>query len=123
MGEFEERLAAREATERRAHSVGVGEGWRSVLERYLGDGEGRLGFFKTLSIALGHAARTDEPIEEIVSVTHAIIVAHPDFNAERAGQYTSQKLHAERRRFAPKMRCARRPSRGASARYGRAIRE
>jgi hypothetical protein len=90
--EFEPRLAVREATERRAHCVGVGQGWRSVLERYLGDGDDRLGFFEPLSIALGYAARSVESANEIAGAMYAIVAAHPDLTAERAGQYTQHWL-------------------------------
>jgi hypothetical protein len=97
--EFEPQIAVREATERRAHSIGVGQGWRSVLERYLGDGEGRLGFFKPLSIALGYAARSSEPADEIVGAMHEIVSAQPDLNPEREGQYTPRWLRNELNRL------------------------
>jgi hypothetical protein len=93
--EFEPHLLVREATERRAHSVGSGQGWRSILDNFLGDGEGRLGFFATLSTTLGYAARTPESADEIVSAMHAIVAAHPDLNDERAGKYTPQWLRRE----------------------------
>jgi hypothetical protein len=86
--EFSAPLAAYTANERHAHSVGAGQGWRAVLEHHLGDGEGRLGFFDPLSIALGYAARSGEPADEIASVMHAIVAAHPDLTPERKGQYT-----------------------------------
>jgi hypothetical protein len=100
--EFEPQLAAREATEQRAHGIGVAQGWRSVLERYLGDGEGRLGFYRPLSIALGYAARSVEPADGVVGAMHAIVSAHPDLNAERAGQYTGAWLLRELNRMRAK---------------------
>ena len=93
--EFSAPLAAYAESERRAHVAGAELGWRALLARYLGDGEGRLGFFKPLSIALGYAARSDEPADEIVGVMHAIVSAHPDLNADRAGQYTPHWLRCE----------------------------
>ena len=93
--EFNAPLAAAEESERRAHVAGSELGWRGVLDRCLGDGEGRLGFFKPLSIALGYAARSSESADEIVGAMHAIVSAHPDLNAERAGQYTVSWLRRE----------------------------
>ena len=93
--EFGAPLAAYAESERRAHVAGAELGWRALLARYLGDGEGRLGFFKPLSIALGYAARSAEPADEIVGVMHAIVSAHPDLNADRAGQYTPHWLRCE----------------------------
>jgi hypothetical protein len=93
--EFSAPLADVVGSERRARIVGTELGWRVVLARYLGDGGGRLGFFKPLSIALGYAARSGESADEIVSDMHAIVAAHPDLNAERAGQYTPQWLRRE----------------------------
>jgi hypothetical protein len=93
--EFRAPLAVVAERERRAHVAGAELGWRAVLDRYLGDGDGRLGFFKTLSIALGYAARSGEPADEIAGVMHPIVSAHPDLNADRAGQYTAQWLRRE----------------------------
>ena len=93
--EFEPQCAVLERTERRACVAGAELGWRAVLERHLGDGEGGLGFFKPLSIALGYAARSNERADEIVGVMHAIVSAHPDLNADRAGQYTPHWLRCE----------------------------
>ena len=93
--EFNAPLAAAEESERRAHVAGAELGWRAVLARYLGDGEGRLRFFNPLSIALGYAARSSESADEIVGAMHAIVSAHPDLNAERAGQYTVSWLRRE----------------------------
>lgn len=90
--EFEPQLAAREATERRAHHIGAGQGWRAVLENFLGDGEGKLGFFEPLTMASGHAARSGEPVDEVAGAMRAIVVAHPDCNTDRAAQYTSAWL-------------------------------
>ncbi len=56
--EFSAPLAAREASERRAHTAGAELGWRAILGHYLGDGGERLGFFQPLSMALGYAARS-----------------------------------------------------------------
>ena len=76
--EYEPQLAAREATERRARERRRVSGLaRAVSISYLGDGEGQLGFFEPLSVALGHAARSSEPADEIVSAMHAIVSAHP----------------------------------------------
>jgi hypothetical protein len=100
--EFEPQLAVREATEQRAHSVGAGQGWRAVLEHHLGDGEARLGFFQPLSVALGYAARSGEDADGIVSAMHTIVAAHPDLNAERAGQYTPHWLRTELNRMRAK---------------------
>jgi hypothetical protein len=100
--EHEPRLAAREATERRAHGVAACQGWRALLDRYLGDGEGRLGFFDPLSMALGHAARSGEDADGIVSAMHAIVSGHRDLNPERAGQYTPHWLRSELNRMRAK---------------------
>jgi hypothetical protein len=93
--EFSVPLAASIESERRAQVAGSELGWRAVLERHLGDGAGRLGFFKPLSIALGHAARSDESADELAGAMQAIVSAHPDLTAERAGQYTAQWLRCE----------------------------
>jgi hypothetical protein len=93
--EFSAPLAAVVESERRAHVAGAELGWRAILERHLGDGEGRLGFFKPLSIALGYAARSSECADEIAGAMHAIVSAHPDLNADRAGQYTQPWLRRE----------------------------
>jgi hypothetical protein len=90
--EFDAPLAVSVESERRARVAGSELGWRAVLERHLGDGAGRLGFFKPLSIALGYAARSAESADEIVGVMHAIVSAHPDLSADRAGQYTPHWL-------------------------------
>ena len=100
--EYEPQLAAREATERCARSVGVGSGWRAVLDNLLGDGEGKLGFYDVLSRALGRAARSNEPADGIVSAMHAIVGSHRDLNPERAGQYTQHWLRAELNRMRSK---------------------
>jgi hypothetical protein len=100
--EFEPQLLVREATERRAHSVGASQGWRAVLEYHLGDGEGRLGFFEPLSIALGHAARTGEDADGIVSAMHAIVSGHRDLTSKRAGDYTTHWLRNELNRMRAK---------------------
>jgi hypothetical protein len=100
--EYEPGLAAREATERRAHHIGAIQGWRTLLDRYLGDGEGRLGFFEPLSIALGHAARSGEGADGIVSAMHAIVCGHRDLTSERAGQYTPHWLRTELNRMRAK---------------------
>ncbi len=94
-GEFEAVLEVYERHERQAHVEGAAGGWRAVLERYLGDGDGRLGFFKTASIALGYAARSGEPADEVAAGMHEIISVHPDLNADRAGQYTTVWLRRE----------------------------
>ena len=94
-GEFSAVLKEYEQHERQAHVEGAAVGWRAVLERYLGDGEGRLGFFKTASIALGYAARSGEPADEVTAGMHEVISVHPDLNADRAGQYTTVWLHRE----------------------------
>jgi hypothetical protein len=93
--EFDAPLAVVTERERRAHVAGAELGWRAVLDRCIGDGSGRLGFFKPLSIALGYAARSSESVDEIAGVMHAIVSAHPDLNADRAGQYTAQWLRRE----------------------------
>jgi hypothetical protein len=59
--EFSAPLAVTAESERRARVAGAELGWRAVLARYLGDGGGRLGFFKPLSIALGYAAARPRP--------------------------------------------------------------
>jgi hypothetical protein len=100
--EFSAPLAAMVKEERRAHVVGAELGWRVVLDRHLGDGEGRLGFFRPLSIALGYAARSGDPADEITGAMHAIVSAHPDLTAERAGQYTAQWLRRELMRLRAK---------------------
>jgi hypothetical protein len=100
--EFEPQLVVREATERRAHSIGGGQGWRAVLEHHLGDGEGRLGFFTPMSIALGHAARSSESADGIVSAMHAIVSGHRDLTPKRAGDYTPQWLRNELNRLRAK---------------------
>jgi hypothetical protein len=100
--EFEPQLAVRQAAERRAHSVGADQGWRAVLEHHLGDGEGRLGFYAPLSMALGYAARSGEDADGIVSVMHAIVSGHRDLNLERAGQYTPHWLRSELNRMRAK---------------------
>ena len=93
--EFDAPLAKVVESERRAHVAGAELGWRAVLARYLGDSEGRLGFFKPLSIALGYAARSSESADEIAGAMHAIVSAHPDLTAEREGQYTVRWLRRE----------------------------
>ena len=93
--EFSAPLAAAVESGRRAHIAGSELGWRAVLARYLGDGEGELGFFKPLSIALGYAARSGESADEIAGAMHAIVSTHPDLNSDRAGQYTAQWLRRE----------------------------
>ena len=100
--EFDAPLAVSVESERRARVAGDELGWRAVLERYLGDGAGRLGFYKPLSIALGYAARSSEPVDEIVGAMHAIVAAHPDLSAERAGQYTAPWLRRELMRLRAK---------------------
>jgi hypothetical protein len=100
--EFSAPLAAYTASERRAHVAGAELGWRAILERHLGDGAGRLGFYKPLSIALGYAARSSESADEIAGVMYAIVTAHPHLTAERAGQYTAQWLRGELMRFRSK---------------------
>jgi hypothetical protein len=100
--EFNAPLAAVVEHERRAHVAGAELGWLAVLDRYLGDGKGRLGFFKPLSIALGYASRSGESADEIAGVMHAIVTAHPDLTAERAGQYTVQWLRNELNRLRAK---------------------
>jgi hypothetical protein len=82
--EFSAVLKAYERHERQAHAEGATGGWRSVIAYRLGDGEGKLGFFRTTSIALGYAARSGEPATEVAAEMHKIIVAHPDLTAERA---------------------------------------
>ena len=89
-------------SERRAHVAGAELGWRAVLDRYLGDGEGRLGFFKPLSIALGYAARSGESADEIAGAMHKVVAAHPDLNAERADHYTQLWLRTELMRLRAK---------------------
>ena len=93
--EFSAVLKAYERHERQAHAEGATGGWRSVMTRRLGDGEGKLGFFKTTSIALGYAARSGEPADEVAAEMHAIIAAHPDLTADREGQYTMTWLVRE----------------------------
>jgi hypothetical protein len=100
--EFEPQRAVLERTERWAHVAGAELGWRVVLERHLGDGDGKLGFFRALTISLGYAARSSESADEIVGAMHAIVCAHPDLNAERAGQYTVRRLRQELLRFRAK---------------------
>ena len=100
--EFSAPLADIAERERSAHVAGADLGWRAVLERHLGDGGGRLGFFKPLSIALGYAARSGESADEIAGAMHAIVSAHPDLTAERAGQYTPQWLRRELMRLRAK---------------------
>jgi hypothetical protein len=100
--EFSAPLADVVERERRPHVAGVELGWRAVLARYLGDGEGRLGFFKPLSIALGYAARSAEPGDEIIGAMHAIVSGHPDFHGDRRGQYTPQWLRCELMRLRAK---------------------
>jgi hypothetical protein len=100
--EYEPRLAAREATERRAHGVAACHGWRALLDHYLGDSEGQLGFFEPLSMALGHAARSNESADGIISAMHAIISGHRDLTPERAGQHTPHWLRAELNRMRAK---------------------
>ena len=100
--EFSAPLAACVESERWAHVAGAELGWRAVLARYLGDGGGRLGFFKPLSIALGYAARSGESADEIAGAMHAIVSAHPDLTPERAGQYTVQWLRRELMRLRAK---------------------
>jgi hypothetical protein len=100
--EFNARLAGVMECERRAHVAGAELGWRAVLARYLGDSEGRLGFFKPLSIALGHAARSGESADEVIGAMHAVVAAHPDLNADREGQYTAVWLRRELMRLRAK---------------------
>lgn len=100
--EFSAPLAAGVESERRAHVAGAELGWRAVLGRYLGDGEGQLGFFRPLSIALGYAARSAEFDDEITGAMHMVVAAHPDFNAERADHYTQQWLRTELTRLRAK---------------------
>jgi hypothetical protein len=100
--EFKRPLAAYEKSERHARAIGTSEGWRAILEDHLGDGPGRLGFFNTLSIALGCAARSGEPVDDVVGAMTAIVATHPDFNADRAGRYTADWLRRELMRFRAK---------------------
>jgi hypothetical protein len=100
--EFDAPLAGYEATERRARAAGDELGWRAVLERYLGDSAGELGFFKPLSIALGFAARSGESADEIVDAMHAILSVHPDLTSERRDHHTPQWLRVELLRFRSK---------------------
>jgi hypothetical protein len=100
--EFHGPLAACVESERRAHVAGAELGWRAVLDRCLGDGGGRLGFFKPLSIAMGYAARSAESADEVAGAMHAIVAAHPDLTSERAGQYTAQWLRRELMRLRAK---------------------
>jgi hypothetical protein len=93
--EFDAPLAKVVESERHAHVAGAELGWRAVLDCCLGDGEGRLVFFKPLSISLGYAARSGEPVDQIAGAMHAIVSTHPDLNAERAGQYTPHWLRCE----------------------------
>jgi hypothetical protein len=73
-----------------------------LLDRYLGDGGGRLGFFAPLSMALGHAARSGEDADGIVSAMHVIVSGHRDLTSERAGQYTPNWLRTELNRMRAK---------------------
>ena len=100
--EFNAPLAKVVESERRAHVAGAELGWRAVLARCLGDGDGRLGFFKPLSIALGYAARSGESADEIAGAMHAIVSAHPDLNPERADHYTQLWLRTELMRLRAK---------------------
>ena len=100
--EFDATLAVSVESERRARVAGDELGWRAVLERHLGEGAGRLGFYKPLSIALGYAARSGESADEIAGVMYAIVTAHPHLTAERAGQYTAQWLRRELMRLRSK---------------------
>ena len=93
--EFDAPLAKVVESERRARVAGAELGWRAVLDRCLGDGDGRLGFFKPLSIALGYAARSGEAADEVAAAMHRVVVAHPDLNAERADHYTQLWLRTE----------------------------
>jgi hypothetical protein len=93
--EFEPDLTAYKSTERRAHVVGGAEGWRGVLERYLGDGPGQLRFFAAASIAMGFAARSNEPVEEVAAAMNSIIVAHPDCDGERRVRWATYRLRNE----------------------------
>jgi hypothetical protein len=93
--EFDAPLAVSLESERRAHVAGAELGWRALLDRYLGDGAGQLGFYRPLSFSLGYAARSGESADEIAGAMHAIVSAHPDLNADRAGQYTAQWLRRE----------------------------
>jgi hypothetical protein len=100
--EFDGALAVREGHEQCARLAGAELGWRAVLARYLGDGDGRLGFFQPLSVALGYAARSAESADEIVGAVHEIVIAHPDCNADRRGQYTQLWLRRELSRLRSK---------------------
>ncbi len=100
--EFDESLAIYEESERRAHVAGTNLGWRTVLDRHLGDGKDGLGFFKTLSIALGYAARSAEPADEIVGAMHAIVSVHPDLTNERRDHHTAAWLRTELMRLRAK---------------------
>jgi hypothetical protein len=100
--EFDAPLAVSVESERRARVAGDELGWRAVLECHLGDGAGRLGFYKPLSIALGYAARSGESADEVAYAMHAIVAAHPDLSAERAGQYTAPWLARELMRLRAK---------------------
>jgi hypothetical protein len=100
--EFNAPLATYEASERRARAVGAELGWQAVIARHLGDGPGKLGFFKTLSIALGYAARSGESADEIVGKMHAVLSAHPDLTSERKDHHTPQWLRTELMRLRAK---------------------
>jgi hypothetical protein len=114
--EFSAVLKAYERHERQAHAEGAAGGWRAIMASRLGDGEGKLGFFKTTSIAL-YAARSGEPADEVADEMHEIIAAHPDLTAEREGQYTATWLLRELLRLRAKD-AARRERRACAHKQG-----
>ena len=91
----------RRKVERHAHDVGTLPGLArdplaisaTVKANYISSNH--------FSMALGHAARSSESANEIVSAMHAIVSGHRDLNADRAGQYTSW-LRSELNRFRAK---------------------
>ena len=96
--EFEPQLAVRVATEHAARVDRRCE-WlarcsRSVIS-VTTRAKTNLVFSTPLSIALGYAARSAEPADEIVGAMHAIVSAHADLTNERRDRYTQPWLRRE----------------------------
>jgi hypothetical protein len=96
--EFEEPLAAREATEQRMRAAGARHGWRGILAEGLGGMPGM--FFAPISSAMGRGLAEGVPIDELAGAMHAVISNHPDCDADRRHRYSEARLRQDLKRLA-----------------------
>jgi hypothetical protein len=96
--EFEEPLAAREATEQRMRAAGAERGWRGILAEGLGGMPGM--FFGPISSAMGRGLAEGIPIDELAGAMHAVIANHSDCDADRRHRYSEARLRQDLKRLA-----------------------